>query len=33
MKWLTAIRTFLGALTDALLKGRTLGFWDKGPKP
>lgn len=28
-----AIRKFLGILTDALTKGRTLGLWDKKNGP
>ena len=25
-----AVRAFLGKLTDALIKGRELGWWDRG---
>ena len=34
MKFLLALRKILGAITDALTKGRQAGLWDKkqGPK-
>lgn len=32
MKWWAVVRKVLGVLTDALAKGRTLGWWDRGPK-
>lgn len=29
MGWLLKLRRILGAITDALLKGRTAGLWDR----
>lgn len=33
MKWLTAIRKFLGAITDVLIKGRQAGLYDEKNGP
>jgi len=35
MGWLLKVRKILGAITDALIKGRKAGLWDRrnGPPP
>lgn len=33
MNWLLKLRKILGALTDALIKGRQAGLWDRKNGP